>query len=110
MTPRRKASPESTIRQTILTGLGHLGWTQNDLATVARLSPAFISDVVGGRRRVGPTTALRLDAALGVPWFKWLELQREADQRQQAEDIARLREEMADELAGIALTAQEMDR
>lgn len=43
-----------------------LGWTQERLASEARVSKGFLSDLEGGKRNVGADTLLALATALGV--------------------------------------------
>lgn len=49
--------------------------SQASLATMTGVSPAFISNVIAGKRDISPSFALALEYALGVPKSFWLNLQ-----------------------------------
>lgn len=98
---RRVTATESAIGREILAALKEWRWTQRDLAQVAGVSVAFISDIIGGHRRIGAAMAWRLEAALGVSSLQWLEMQREADARELEVERQGLLNDMADELRAI---------
>ena len=52
-----------------------LGITQREFAKSVGVSPAYITDIVRGRRGVTPEMALRFEAALGVSARLWLNAQ-----------------------------------
>ena len=56
-----------------------LGVTQRDFARVVNVSPAYISDIVHGRRGISPEMALRFEAALKMPARFWLNAQLACD-------------------------------
>lgn len=55
------------------------GLTQKQLATMAGLSPAVVSDIVNARRSVNKTIAVSLEKALGIPVVMWMNLQSQYD-------------------------------
>jgi addiction module HigA family antidote len=59
--------------------LGPLGITQRDFAKSIAVSPAYITDIVRGRRGVTSEMALRFEAALGVSARLWLNAQMTCD-------------------------------
>lgn len=56
-----------------------LGVTQRDFARAIGVSPAYICDIVNGRRGVSPEMALRFEAALKMPARFWLNAQLECE-------------------------------
>ena len=56
----------ATIGERIKARRLELGKTQDDLATQAKITKGFLSDVENGRRNVGADTLLELASALGL--------------------------------------------
>ena len=52
-----------------------LGITQREFAKSIAVSPAYVTDIVRGRRGVTPEMALRFEAALGISARLWLNAQ-----------------------------------
>ena len=52
-----------------------LNVTQRDFASRIGVSPAYVNDIVRGRRGVSSEMALRFEAALGMPARFWLNAQ-----------------------------------
>ncbi len=59
--------------------LEDLGITQTDFAEAIDVSRVRVNELIRGRRAVTPSTALRLERALGKPAYWWLELQQNFD-------------------------------
>jgi addiction module HigA family antidote len=53
--------------------------TQRDFAKSIDVSPAYVTEIVRGRRGVTPEMALRFEAALGVSARLWLDAQMACD-------------------------------
>ena len=49
------------------------GWTQKDLAHVIRRPTQVVNEIAQGKKRITATTALELEAALGILAKDWLE-------------------------------------
>lgn len=58
------------------------GLSANAFALKLRVAPQRIQDIVAERRRIGPETALRLEASLGTPARLWLDMQAAYDLHQ----------------------------
>lgn len=56
-----------------------LGITQRAFAKAIGVSPAYVSDIVHGRRGISPEMALRFEAALKMPARFWLNAQLASD-------------------------------
>ena len=52
-----------------------LGWTQKDLAQIMDRPEQTVSQIVRGRKRVTPETALELASAFGTSADLWLNLE-----------------------------------
>ena len=74
--------------------LGPLGVTQHKLAVAIAVPPRRINEIVHGKRRITPDTALRLARYLGTSERFWLNLQ-------DRHDIEVERTRLADTLASI---------
>lgn len=61
--------------ETIADILEERGITQVELATRTGVSPAFVSNVLRGKKGISADFALSLEYALGVPKTFWLNLQ-----------------------------------
>ena len=74
---RRKGDAPPVTPGEILVGefLEPLKITQRDFAGRIGVSPAYISDIVRGRRGISSDMALRFEAALGMPARFWLNAQ-----------------------------------
>jgi addiction module HigA family antidote len=59
--------------------LGPLGISQYRLAQAIGVSPRRINEIVHGKRRITPGTAVRLSRALGLSERYWLNLQADYD-------------------------------
>lgn len=57
----------------------HRGWSQAHLAEVLGRPPQVVSEIVTGKKRVTGSTAVQLEAALGLQARVWLMLQADAD-------------------------------
>jgi len=56
-----------------------LGVTQRDFSKAIGVTPAYVSDIIHGRRGVSPEMALRFEAALKMPARFWLTAQLACD-------------------------------
>jgi antitoxin HigA-1 len=56
-----------------------LGITQRNFANAIGVTPAYVSDIVHGRRGVSPEMALRFEVALKMPARFWLNAQLACD-------------------------------
>ncbi|MCG2768218.1 MAG: HigA family addiction module antitoxin, partial [Anaerolineae bacterium] len=88
--PARVPAPGRIIRRE----LEARGWTQKDLAHIMDRPEQAISQIVRGRKRVTPETALELASAFGTSADVWLNLEanyqlHRARQEQDNPDIAR---------------------
>lgn len=72
--------------------LEHLGITRADLAVETGLPPKIVDELLKGRARIYPETALKLEKALGRPAHFWTELE-----RHYREDKARIAEKTCGE-------------
>ena len=73
---RADAAPPITPGDILLNEfLRPLGITQREFAKRINLSPAYVTDIVRGRRAVTPEMALRFQAALGASARLWLNAQ-----------------------------------
>lgn len=70
-------SPDLIIHpgETIADVLENCGITQAELASRAGVSPAYVSNVVAGKKGISANFAMGLEYALGVPKSFWLNLQ-----------------------------------
>ncbi len=70
-------SPELVIHpgETIGDLLAERGMTQQELAVRTGVTPAFISNVVNGKKGISGNFAYALECAFGVPKTFWLNLQ-----------------------------------
>jgi HTH-type transcriptional regulator/antitoxin HigA len=59
----------------LLDELSRRGWTQQRFAEIVGRPPQAISEIIGGKKRITPITALQFAAALGTPADVWLHLQ-----------------------------------
>jgi len=90
LVPARVPAPGRIIRRE----LEARGWTQKDLAHIMGRPEQTISQIVRGRKRVTPETALELASAFGTSADLWLNLEanyqlHRARQEQDNPDIAR---------------------
>ena len=69
--PARVPTPGRIIRRE----LEARGWTQKDLAHIMDRPEQTISQIVQGRKRVTPETALELASAFGTSADLWLNLE-----------------------------------
>jgi HTH-type transcriptional regulator / antitoxin HigA len=51
------------------------GWTQDSLADILGRSAKFVSQLIGGKKRIEPRTALELGAAFGTSAELWMNLE-----------------------------------
>lgn len=65
--------------ETIADILEERGITQAELSTRAGVSPAYISNVIAGKKNISSKFAMALEYALGVPKSFWLNLQANYD-------------------------------
>lgn len=87
--------PAATPDEIMLALLEERGIAQRELARLWEMSPAYVSDLVGGRRAITARVVLRLEATFGKPTAEeWLNLHRDRELRA-------LRRGMAAELARI---------
>lgn len=78
MTQLAVAAPDETLREL----LQKHGMNQRDLCRLWGLSPAYISDLCGGRRSITARVALRLEATFATPTAEeWMDLQRDRELR-----------------------------
>jgi addiction module HigA family antidote len=63
----------------ILDFLEDLGKTQTEFADAIRVSRVRLNELIHGKRAMTPSTALRLERALGKPASWWLGLQQDYD-------------------------------
>lgn len=61
--------------ETIADVLEDRGITQTELASRAGVSPAYVSNVIAGKKGISANFAMGLEYALGVPKSFWLNLQ-----------------------------------
>ena len=61
--------------ETIADVLEDRGITQAELASRAGVSPAYVSNVIAGKKGISANFAMGLEYALGVPKSFWLNLQ-----------------------------------
>lgn len=61
--------------ETIADVLEDRGITQNELSSRAGVSPAYVSNVIAGKKGISANFAMGLEYALGVPKSFWLNLQ-----------------------------------
>lgn len=61
--------------ETIADVLENRGITQAELASRAGVSPAYVSNVIAGKKGISANFAMGLEYALGVPKSFWLNLQ-----------------------------------
>jgi len=57
----------NTFSDWLVVTLEGRGWTQADLARQAEVSPAAISDIISGRRKVGKDVATSISKAFKLP-------------------------------------------
>ncbi|MBN1315447.1 MAG: HigA family addiction module antidote protein [Anaerolineales bacterium] len=69
--PARVPSPGTVIRRE----LEARGWTQKDLAEIMARPPQTISQIIQGKKRITPETALQLAAAFGTSAQFWINLE-----------------------------------
>ena len=69
--PERVPAPGRIIRRE----MEARGWTQKDLAHIMDRPEQVISQIVRGRKRVTPETALELASAFGTSADLWLDLE-----------------------------------
>lgn len=73
-----------------------LGMTQTDLATRIRVPYVRVNEVINGKRRITPSTALRLAKAFGTSPEFWLngqlasDLYRTINDEKEIEELARI--------------------
>jgi len=65
--------------ETIADVLEDRGITQADLAVQVDVSPAFLNNVIAGKKSISPRLAAGLEYALGVTKAFWLNLQANYD-------------------------------
>lgn len=65
--------------ETISDILDERGITQNELAIRTGLTPAFINNVISGKKNISANFAMKLEYALGIPKTFWLNLQADYD-------------------------------
>ena len=65
--------------ETIADILEERGLTQSELAARTGMTPAFISNVISGKKNISANFAMSLEYALGVPKSFWLNLQANYD-------------------------------
>ena len=51
------------------------GWTQTDLADILGRPHRLVNEIIAGKRRITPETAMGLAAALGTTAALWLNLE-----------------------------------
>ena len=78
MTARVVVMPDEKLLELLAAN----GMQQRDLCRLWGLSPAYVCDLVGGRRAITARVALRLEATFGTPTAEeWLDLQRDRELR-----------------------------
>ena len=78
-------------------------WMQKELAWVIGIQQGHVSNILTGKRGIGPGLALKLEAALDIPALRLLELQVADDLAQapreiQPELIRRRRQQLAEDI------------
>ncbi len=79
--PRKKNDPPPIHAGEILAEsfLEPSGLTQAKFAAAVGVTPAYVCDIINGRRGISAEMALRFEAALGMPAQFWLNAQNAVD-------------------------------
>lgn len=78
------------LSETLVETMKMHGYNQLQLARLCGVSPAYLNDIIRGRRRISVNMAIALEIALDVPAEFWLTRQMHHDLRQARDRYARL--------------------